>query len=181
MRTAIMALLCLLVVGSGLRASGPAKPAASPALVPLRVKDLIVVNDTPAVLLVDDAEQRYLLIYVDAFMDESIRTGLYGPPAERPLTHDLLVSLVQRLGGRFTRVAITALKDNTYYALVSVQIKATGAVEDFDARPSDAIAIAVRTDVPIFAARALLRPMDEGGPAPAEPTPHREAPPRGQA
>ncbi|HKI98479.1 MAG TPA: bifunctional nuclease family protein [bacterium] len=177
MRTAIMALLCLLVMGG----TAPAKDAAQdapPGMVPLQVKDVLLVDDVPAVLLLDRPGQRYLLMFVDFLMATAIRTGMDGPQLERPLTHDLIGILVRRLGARFTRVTITRLKDSTYYALLSVQVNASGEVLDIDVRPSDAIAIAVRNHIPIFAAEGLLQPIQHGLPAPTPPA--GGSPPKGQ-
>ena len=179
MRSAIMALLCLAVAcGTALAKDAPGAQAP-PELVPLQVKDVVLVNDAPAVLLVDAPQQRYLLLFVDFFMASTIRMGMDGPPPVRPLTHDLIGILVRRLGGRFTRVTITGLKDNTYYALLSVQVNAGGAPAQFDTRPSDALAIAVRNHTPIFAAAGLLKPIDGRLPAPGVAPPAAEQPPRG--
>jgi uncharacterized protein len=180
MRTAIMALLCLLVVGAGARAKESATESAPPALVPMQVKDVLLVNDAPAVLLVDEPQQRYLLMFVDFFMANAIRIGMDGPQLQRPLTHDLIGILMRRLGARFTRVTITQVKDNTYYALLSVQVNASGEQADFDARPSDAIAIAVRNHTPIFAAADLLKPIESHPPAPeGAPAPEGDQAPKG--
>lgn len=166
--------------------AAPALPADPPAeeeaLVPVQVKRLVLVQSNPAVVLVDEAEERYLLIFIDFFMANAIQMGLREPTLERPLTHDLMGILLRRLGGELTRVSITALKDNTYYALLSLQVN--GDAEQIDVRPSDALALAVRTGAPIFAAPALLSPLENGqiripGPEPAEEPQEPEA--RGSA
>lgn len=159
MRNAIRVLLCLAAL------SGPAAFSAATQeapLVPLHVRQVLLVNNTPAVLLVDEAEQRYLLMYIDFFMAHAIRMGLDGAQLERPLTHDLIGILLRRLGAQVTGVTITELKDNTYYALISVRVNGNGDVAEFDARPSDALAIAVRNRSPILAAPTLLRPIQDG-------------------
>jgi uncharacterized protein len=186
MRNAIMALLCLLVIGADVGArepvGEPARPLpagedAPPGLVPMQVRSVLRVNAAPAVLLVDESQQRYLLVFVDFFMANAIRMGMDGPQLERPLTHDLIGILLRRLGAKVTRVTITGIKDQTYYALISVQVNGSGEIAQFDARPSDALAIAVRNGTPIFAAAELLKPIDQrpdGLPKPQEPAPADE-------
>ena len=186
MRSVRLALLCLLLLALLLNsaqlareagtATGPSDAAATP--VRLRVKQVVLINDAPAVLLMDAPEHRYLLIFIDFFMASAIRLGLDGPSLERPLTHDLIGILLRRLGAKVTRVTITGLKDNTYYALLSIQVNASGERSDFDTRPSDALAIAVRNDTPIFAEARLLKPIAElsepaapGGPPGVTPAP----------
>ncbi len=181
MRSVSLALLCLLLLsgtalaGEAGTAAGPSVPAAS--LVLLRVKQVVLVNDAPAVLLVDAPEHRYLLIFIDFFMASAIRMGLDGPQLDRPLTHDLIGILLRRLGAKVTRVTITGLKDNTYYALLSVQVNARGEVADFDTRPSDALAIAVRNDTPILAEARLLKPIAAPSPPGTPPGAEPGAPP----
>lgn len=157
MRTAIMVLLCLLVL-TGTAYADSSQP--NPALVPIKVKQVVLVNNAPAVLLVDEPEERYLLMFIDFFMANAIRMGMTGPQLERPLTHDLIGILLRRLGAEVKQITITELKDNTYFALISVQVN--GDTADFDARPSDALAIAVRNGTPIFAAENLLKPIEGG-------------------
>jgi hypothetical protein len=172
MRTAIMALLFLLIWGG----TAAAKDEAAPALVPLQVKQVVLVEGAPAVLLLDRPQQRYLLMFIDFFMANAIRMGMEGPQLERPLTHDLIGILLRRLGAKVTRITITDLKDNTYYALISVQVNGAGEVAEFDARPSDALALAVRSDAPIFAAPALLKPIQSLPAGPGD-TPRSQEPP----
>ncbi len=152
----------------------------APRLVPIHVKQVAVVDGVPAVLLVDEPEQRYLLMYIDYFMANAIRMGMGGPQLTRPLTHDLIGILLRRLGARVERVTITALKDNTYYALLSIQVN--GETAQFDARPSDALAIAVRQDTPILIAAPLLKPVEQrpAPQAPAQPPPPEDEAAKGR-
>lgn len=154
MRMVIVELLCLLLLLPGAVYS----QEESTPWVALRVKQLMLVNNAPAVLLVDEPEERYLLMFISFFMANAIRMGMDGPQLERPLTHDLIGILLRQLGAKVTKIRITELKDNTYYALISVQVN--GEVAEFDARPSDALAIAVRNGAPIFADHTLLKPVD---------------------
>lgn len=127
------------------------------ALVPLRVQRVVLIGNSPAVLLMERGGTRFLLIFIDFFMANAIRSGMIGQRMKRPLTHDLIGILLDRLGGKVKRITITELKDNTYFALISLQVN--GRVVEIDARPSDALAIAVRIRAPIYAHKALLRPM----------------------
>ena len=136
-----------------------AEPNGDEAVVPVQIKRLLLINDAPAVLLVDKPEERFLLVFIDFFMANAIRMGMEQPPLERPLTHDLIGILVSRLGAQVTKITITHLKRNTYYAMLTLE--ANGDFQEIDARPSDALAIAVRKNVPIFAAPHLLKTMSE--------------------
>lgn len=190
MRCATTALLCVLLLGTLASAEEPApggagpapqRPAAAPpGMVPMTVQRVMLVDDAPAVLLIDAPRQRFLLVFVDYFMATSIRMGLDGMQLERPLTHDLIGILLRRLGAKVTRVAITELKNSTYFSLITVQVNATGEVTEFDARPSDALAIAVRNGAPIYVAASLLRPLSEGVPLPGEQPPAPAPPAKGE-
>jgi hypothetical protein len=70
------------------------------------------------------------------------------------MTHDLLTDLLEKLEARVTRIAVTELQDNTFYALITVAVD--GSEIEIDSRPSDAIALAVRAGAPIFAADAVI-------------------------
>lgn len=164
------------------RSGRGAAPAANGALVAVRVQRVVLIGDAPAVLLMDRGGTRFLLIFIDFFMANAIRSGMIGERRKRPLTHDLIGILLDRLGGKVTRITITELKDNTYFALISLQVN--GRLEEIDARPSDALAIAVRIQAPIYARKALLKPMpgqgDRGGKGKGNPppAPRRSKPPK---
>jgi hypothetical protein len=124
------------------------------------------------VILKDAAHDRYLPIWIGPWEASAIAMRLQGLTPERPLTHDLFASVLGELGARLDRVLITSLADETFHArLVLVQPDAR---HEVDARPSDAIALAVRLGVPIYAAEAVLdqaalgadssEDADEGGP-----------------
>jgi bifunctional DNase/RNase len=80
---------------------------------------------------------------------------------ERPLTHDLCKTLITGLGGTLRRVTITRVQKNTYFA--ELQVAGPNGVVEFDARPSDSIAIALRCDAPIFALEQLLTAIEDDG------------------
>ncbi|MFB6220895.1 MAG: bifunctional nuclease family protein [Halolamina sp.] len=117
----------------------------------------------PAALL--RARGEYLPVFVTDDQADAIRRGLDNEPFDRPLTHDLLEELVMELGGAFDRVRIDDLKDGTFFAKIEVQRYEAGEPETltFDARPSDAVAVAVRTDCPIEIAGDVLDAAGRSG------------------
>jgi len=106
------------------------------------------------VVLQEHGGERLLPIWIGQAEAESIVMQIHNLTRVRPLTHDLCRSLIVGLGGELRRVAITRVEKNTYYA--ELHIMANGELVTIDARPSDAIAIALRLDAPIFAAEELL-------------------------
>jgi bifunctional DNase/RNase len=115
-------------------------------------------SNTPIVLLREQDGDRYLPIWIGAGEATAIALALEGVEAQRPLTHDLLASVVQRLGATVGRVVVTELRGGIYFAdLVLVR---DGAEIAISARPSDAIALAARTDAPIF---VLPNVLEEAG------------------
>ena len=126
--------------------------------------------NTPMVLLQSQLDDRRLLpIYIGSPEASSIHYALEGIAPPRPLTHDLFVTVLGQLGTEIERVLITEVRDHTYYA--ELHLLVSGAAQVVDCRPSDAIALAVRTGAPIFADDDLL---DEVGQQP-EPAPEDEA------
>jgi hypothetical protein len=144
----------------------PERAQTAEKLIPVQVEKILLVNEQPAVVLANEQEHQYLLVFVDHFMAQSIQMGLMDLAIERPLTHDLIGILLRRLGAEVTRVTITELRDSTYFAVITM--RSNGSVQEIDARPSDALAIAVRLKTPVFAARGLMSNhlFPEGGPAP---------------
>ncbi|MFC7137134.1 bifunctional nuclease family protein [Halobaculum litoreum] len=106
-------------------------------------------EEVPAVVL--RARGEYLPIFVTADQARSIRGGLAGEAFDRPLTHDLLVEMVTEFGGAVDSVRIDDLADGTFYGKLTAERYVDGQPEQFtfDARPSDAIALAVRLECPI--------------------------------
>ena len=118
--------------------------------------------NTPMVLLQSQLDdQRLLPIYIGIPEASSIDSVLEGFEPARPLTHDLLAAVVERLGATLDRVVITQVRDHTFFA--ELHLTTAGSAQVIDCRPSDAIALAVRTGAPIFADDQLL---DEAGRAP---------------
>lgn len=102
------------------------------------------------VVLRESDSRRYLPIWIGQFEAESISSVLQNHVPSRPMTHDLLVTTIKTLGGALSQVVITDIQESTFIAQLIVKT-AAGTLE-LDARSSDAIALAVRTDVPIFVA-----------------------------
>lgn len=119
----------------------------------------------PAVIL--SAREEVLPIFVTSDQAQAIELGLSGEPFERPLTHDLLVEVVTEFGGAIDKVRIDDLTEGTFYAKIDIQQYTEGNARKFvfDARPSDGVAIAVRTDCPITVSDEVL---DEAGRPPDE-------------
>jgi uncharacterized protein len=109
------------------------------------------------VVLQDKETGRILLIWVGHFEGNAIALGLEESWTPRPMTHDLIGNILQGLHAVVTRVAITDLKQNTFYAVIS--ITADGKEAAVDSRPSDAIAVAIRQKAPIFVSRSLADKM----------------------
>ena len=111
--------------------------------------------NVPVVLLREQTgERRVLPIYIDSPEAKSIALALEGRSTSRPMTHDLLRDVVTVLGATLQRVTITGLREGTFYAELSFDV--SGRAQVVSSRPSDAIALAVRTGTPIFASVAVL-------------------------
>jgi len=94
-------------------------------------------------------------IWVGLFEAQSILLKLQGTPFPRPLTHDLLRNSIQKLSGKLEYVYINDIKDGTFYA--QIHLKQDGKKKVIDSRPSDAIALAVRADIPIYVDEKVYR------------------------
>lgn len=106
------------------------------------------------VILKDINSERYLPIWIGPCEADAITMELQDVTPPRPLTHDLLKSMVQELGGRVIHILISDLRQDVYYARVVIDVN--GKQIDVDARPSDAIALAVRAKVPIYVADLVM-------------------------
>jgi len=111
-------------------------------------------SNVPIVILRDLESQLFLPIWIGAYEANAIAQKMEGIEPSRPMTHDLLKSLVDRLGATVEKVVITDLRDNTFFALI--QLNRAGEICEVDARPSDALALALRAVVPIFVRRIVL-------------------------
>lgn len=112
------------------------------------------VTKTPIVILKDMDNKLNLPIWIGLLEATAMATELEGIKMARPMTHDLLKNMLTELGGSVKSIEITELKENTYYALIYLNI--AGRDLTIDSRPSDAIALALRTKSPIYVAKAVL-------------------------
>ncbi len=115
-------------------------------------------TNTPILLLKERDGQRYLPIWINTPEATSIALARDGMQPERPLTHDLLATVVSRLGATVKDVVVTELRGGTFYADLTLTVGGEDRV--ISSRPSDAVALAVRVDAPLFAERSVL---DEAG------------------
>jgi hypothetical protein len=113
-----------------------------------------VASKQPIVLLKVEGKNRFLPIWIGHPEAAAILMKLQKAELPRPMTHDLLANVVERLSARVSAVTVTELRDNTFYAVV--QLDANGEELRVDSRPSDAIALAVRADAPIYVSSELL-------------------------
>ncbi len=113
-----------------------------------------LVGKQPIVLLKTADGNRYLPIWIGQPEAAAILMKLQGAATPRPMTHDLVTDLLEQLDAQVARITVTELRDNTFYASITVVMD--GSEIEVDSRPSDAIALAVRADAPIFAADRVI-------------------------
>jgi uncharacterized protein len=111
-------------------------------------------TNTPILLLKETTGDRFLPIFIGPAEAHAIVTALQGYEPPRPMTHDLLKNVIDELGATVEHISITELRDSTFFA--SIRLNVGGAAHEISSRPSDAIALAVRIQVPIFAAEDVL-------------------------
>lgn len=124
--------------------------------VEVRIRGLMMdpATNMPIVVLKDVASDSVMPIWVGIFEANAIAIEIEKMSAPRPMTHDLTRNLVQHLNGELERIVITEIKDETFYAVL--WLKQGGEQIAVDARPSDAIALALRSDCPIFVAEHVM-------------------------
>jgi len=115
------------------------------------------------VILKDLREDRYLPIWIGSAEADAITIHLQGIKPPRPLTHDLLRNVFDKLGAEVSHVVVTELRDDVFYARIMVEVN--GRQMEIDSRPSDAIALAVRLEVPIYVNEEV---MDEASIVPEQ-------------
>jgi bifunctional DNase/RNase len=113
-----------------------------------------VIGKQPIVLLKTVEGNKFLPIWIGHPEAAAILIKLQGTELPRPMTHDLLTSIIGRFDADVARITVTELKESTFYATLTLSKE--GETIDIDSRPSDALALAVRTDAPIFASTALI-------------------------
>jgi bifunctional DNase/RNase len=122
----------------------------------MTIKGLMVdpVTNTPIVVLRDSEGQKVLPIWVGVFEANAIAVQIENVPTPRPMTHDLLKNVIEDLHARVERIVVTDLKENTFFALIHLTVG--GEHVAIDARPSDAIALALRASAPIFVEERVI-------------------------
>jgi bifunctional DNase/RNase len=122
----------------------------------MTIKGLMVdpITNMPIIILRDKEGQRVLPIWVGIFEANAIALQMENIATPRPMTHDLLRNVIQDLSGTVRKIVVSDLKDNTFYALIYVETPAETVA--IDARPSDAIALALRTQAPIFVEESVI-------------------------
>lgn len=125
-------------------------------MVEMRIQGLMIdpITNMPIVVLRDPKTDDKLPIWVGVFEANAIALELEKVRTPRPMTHDLMRETITRLGARLTRVDIVDLQDNTFYA--SLHLETSGDACDIDARPSDALALALRCDATIMVAEKVI-------------------------
>jgi bifunctional DNase/RNase len=113
-----------------------------------------LVGKQPIVLLKTADGNRYLPIWIGQPEAAAILMKLQGAATPRPMTHDLVTDMLEQLDAQVVRITVTELRDNTFYASITVVMN--GSEIEVDSRPSDAIALAVRAEAPIFAADRVI-------------------------
>jgi uncharacterized protein len=122
----------------------------------MTIKGLMVdpVTNTPIVVLRDAEGQKVLPIWVGVFEANAIAVQIENVPTPRPMTHDLLKNVIYDLHATVERIVVTDLKENTFFALIHLTVGGERVV--IDARPSDAIALALRASAPIFVEERVI-------------------------
>jgi bifunctional DNase/RNase len=122
----------------------------------MTIKGLMVdpVTNMPIIILRDEAGTRVLPIWVGIFEANAIALQIENVAPPRPMTHDLLRDVIQTLDGAVQKVVVCDLKESTFYALIHLLVR--GEPVTIDARPSDAIALALRTRAPIYVEEAVI-------------------------
>lgn len=146
--------------------STPTDPTTPPAgFVRVRVGGVTPVGEGNAVLLVDDDKQRALVVFIGETEALSIQLRLQGTRYKRPLTHDLIDTMLDNLGARVQSVRVDRLEDDIFYGVVV--LRSGNRIHEFDSRTSDGIALALGSDAPLFVASDVLDraaiPLDADG------------------
>jgi len=130
--------------------------------IPMTVSGLTLdpVTEGPIVVLEETQGKRKLLIWIGLLEANAIATELEGIKLSRPMTHDLFKNIMELLDLKINKVEVCDLKDNTYYALIYVTYD--GKQISVDARPSDALALSLRVNAPIFVAEEVIQKSKQG-------------------
>jgi len=125
--------------------------------VEMRIRGLLVdpVNNTPIVILKDANSDTVLPIWVGVFEASAIQMEIEKVSTPRPMTHDLIKNVLSGLDAHVHKVVVTELKDDTFYAVI--WLEKDGQLMSVDSRPSDALALALRLDCPIYVDESVLK------------------------
>lgn len=124
-----------------------------------RVHSLVQLDRQCVVVLEEEDGPRLLPIWIGLFEASAIAAKLSGQEPPRPMTHDLMAEMIRMLSAQVEKVVITDLRDNTFFATVT--ITRNGSSLEVDSRPSDAMALAVRVDCPIYVDERVFRKCPE--------------------
>jgi len=121
-----------------------------------KVKGLTLdpLTNMPIVILKDTDEKKVLPIWVGIFEANAIALEMEQVSTPRPMTHDLLKNIIEGFQAQVARIVVNDLKDNTFYAVITINLNGSEVL--IDARPSDAIALALRVNAPIFVAEKVI-------------------------
>ncbi|MDP6084529.1 MAG: bifunctional nuclease family protein [Nitrospinota bacterium] len=122
----------------------------------MKVKGLTLdpLTNMPIVILKDTDEKKVLPIWVGIFEANAIALEMEQVSTPRPMTHDLLKNIIEGFQAQVARIVVNDLKDNTFYAVITINLNGSEVL--IDARPSDAIALALRVNAPIFVAEKVI-------------------------
>jgi uncharacterized protein len=125
--------------------------------VEMKVRGLALdpLSNLPIIILRDEEEKRSLPIWIGIYEANAIALELEKIETPRPLTHDLIKNILETIEARVTKVVVTDLKENTFYAVLHLQVG--GTEYTVDSRPSDAIALALRVGAPIYVDEEVVR------------------------
>ena len=124
-------------------------------MVKASIVDIVKIDDKYTVLLQDESGKRILPIWIGPVEGTAIAMGLRAYPTARPLTFDFITHLLQALGATLEEARIEVLKDYIFYGVAKLRIG--NETREVDARPSDILALAVRTDTPVYVAEEILQ------------------------
>jgi bifunctional DNase/RNase len=125
-------------------------------LIKMQIKGLMIdpITNMPIVILKDTKTNSVLPIWVGIFEANAIMLKIENIETPRPMTHDLIKSILANLKAKVEKIVVTTLKNNTYYALIFLNVD--GKKIEVDSRPSDAIALALRTESPIYVEESVI-------------------------
>jgi bifunctional DNase/RNase len=127
-------------------------------MIEMKVRGIVMDQDCkqPMVVLTDPSEKICLPIWIGVPEATAIFIQLSDQTAARPMSHDLIKSVIEALGAKVAKVLVNDINQNTFFARIFLERASTGEKIDLDARPSDAIALALRTGSPIFLAEKVV-------------------------